>query len=382
MLSPRWVLMGCAMPILFGTCGCSSFFEHPLESTFLFHPIRAEYRHEATRLRSTNPHFALEYAEKAIGCSPENEETLMVTRDLVSAIVVDTNRNVKEMVEAGEYENAVIECDRAAASADLVKHFPVKINFPKIPDRGEIAELAAKKCYEDAEKFQKQPPITVRMARKAVEAYDRCLGFVPGFQDAEKKRQDILLEAVSRVVVVKKISVPETEGLVQQLSNEFPGKTIERRPRFLEIVGTQDAATSILEVTISDLSFTDTGWQGKKDSNKCADVTKDKYGNVLSRKEYSAEWTHFTRTVSCSLTAGYSVKPVRLTDLPGAGSAKQSIQQALEYIQWSGDKEAMPSKLLQLSNTQPAVPNKAGMASPLMGKVIPPLSEKLFLANK
>ncbi len=332
-----------------------------------------QYRQEAVRVQSINPHFALEYAAKALVADPDDQSNADVTRTILGAIAEDHRNRVKEMDNSGDYEGAVVDCDRVLASADFAKKFHGKFNLPYDEgERKDFAEKAAEKYYKQAQEFEGQ-----KQLREAVDAYCRCRSFRINYKNTEQAVEALKEASIIRMFVSQKVTVPGSGGAVNQLATSLPQLTGSYRPRFLVFIQDQGKATSSNEVTISDLSFTDAGWVARQDKNAVQTPYKDQYG-VQHVKNYAAVWTLYTREIACFVTAGYSVTTVRQGDPSGAGSSSKTSNWTGRYVQWSGDEQALPAELKQLPNSPPAAPSQTAMVSDAMRPISRDLASQLF----
>lgn len=333
----------------------------------------AMYRDEALRVQTINPHFALEYAAKSLECDPGNQKNIDATRSILGALAADHRNRVKEMDSSGDYEGAVMECDRVLASAYFVKSFPGQFNLPYDEgERKEFSEKAADKCYKQGLEYeaQKQP-------REAFDAYCRCRSFRTNYLDIGQRMKAIEDSAITRLFISPKASAPATTGITGQLATSLPQHTASLRPRFLKFVPDRAVATSTSEVTVSDISVTDSGWVGKDGKNEYKSTTKDQNGQK-QEKTYSASWTEYTKDISCTVSAGYTVTPIRQGDPTGAGSSSKTERWVGKYVRWSGDQEAVPSELSKLPNNPPAAPNQGALVSASMNNIIQDLASQLF----
>ena len=332
-----------------------------------------QYRDEALRIQTINPHFSLEYAAKALESDPKDQKTIDATRAILGAIATDHRNRVKEMDASGDYEGAVVDCDRVLASAHFVKGFPGQFNLPYDEgERQEFAEKAADKCYKQGLAMEEQ-----KQSREAFDAYCRCRSFRMNYKDIETRMAAIGDASVIRMFISSKIAIPGTETPVAQLATSLPQCTMALRPRSLKFFDTKDAATSAGEVSISDFNFNDSGWVSKRDKNEFQAKSKDQYGKERLLT-YRADWTEYTRTVSCTMTAGYTLAAIRTGDPAGAGHSTQTATWEGKYVLWNGDKEAVPDGLKKLPNSQPATPGKEAMASECMKITIQELAGQLF----
>lgn len=335
------------------------------------------YRQEALRVQSINPHFALEYAAKSLESAPNDASTIDATRSILGAIAEDHRSRVKEMDSSGDYEGAVVDCDRVLASASFVKGFAGRFNLPYDEgERKEFAEKAAEKCYKQGQDFetQKQP-------REAFDAYCRCRSFRTNYKDTEQRMKAIEAAAVTCMFLTQKVAVPGTEVALNRLITGLPQETASFRPRFLQFVQAQEKATSTNEVTVSDISVNDPGWVARQDQNEVQTKVKDQYGREYV-KVYRASWTEYTREITCTVTAGYIVTPIRQGDPAGAGSSTKKSTWTGKYVQWSGDKEAMRDELKKLPNSPPTPPPQASGISECMTNIVKDLASQLFANYK
>ena len=133
-----------------------------------------QYKKAATQIQTANPHAALEYVALAIQQKPDDKEMRSMLDDLIKTISRDHERRIELMRREKAYEEAVAECDRVIASAQLVSSLPGgnTVLYYEERERAELASLAAEKNYDLAAEYESQ-----QQSREAVDAYCRALGF-------------------------------------------------------------------------------------------------------------------------------------------------------------------------------------------------------------
>lgn len=340
--------------------------------------ITAQYRKEARRVQSSNPHFALEYASKAVQNAPDDQESKDMTRSILGSVATEHRARIAEMRVSEAYEDAVADCDRVVASAHFVKGFSGRFNLPYDEgERKELAELAAEKCYKEALDCESK-----KLSREAVDAFCRCVGFRTNYKDSVKRMADLKDKATTRLFLFAKPDNGDQEQLCKQLLTGVSHGAMLDRPRFLKIVQSVDEATSKGELTIQAVNLADTGWMARANEAHYYENKTDEKGNVVKVIDHYAQWILHEREISCTVTAGYSITPIREGDQPGTGSDTKTSNWSQKYIRINGDMRAVPADLAQLPQNAPLPPSRQALASACIRLINYRLSVQIFSQYK
>lgn len=339
-----------------------------------------QYKKAATQIQTANPHAALEYVALAIQQKPDDKEMRRMLEDLIKTISRDHERRIELMRREKAYEEAVAECDRVIASAQLVSSLPGgnTVLYYEERERAELASLAAEKNYDLAAEYESQ-----QQPREAVDAYCRALGFRANYKDAEKRRMD-LLDSSTTKLFVKSDAPAEQEG-VQHLLTALGPAALASRPRFLKIVRDETNATSICTVSIEPATIDDTGWVGKslKRDTEAYQVTDKKTGETKYYPARHVDGTLYTRTITCTVSASFSVTPIRATDPQPAGTASAQAQDQKQYAaNLSGDAGLLPAGVVNLPRQQPALRDPSALKTECVRALAQKLGEQLFMSYK
>lgn len=332
----------------------------------------------ARQMQPINPHAALEYVALCLQDDPEDSEARELLESIIPAIAYEHENRVASMIQAGAYEDAIVECDRVIASAYLVRTMPggpYNLYYQE-NQRAELTGLAAGKAYEEARRYEEEGDY-----RNAVDSYDRALGFVGNYQDAATRREQLVDSVTSRLFIT--CSDPGIDPQAARIVTQGIGSTaMSERPRFLRLVQDQESATSICNVVIEDAGFVDSGWTSTRDSKK---IMVDKYNNKgekIGTMERRAYWTVYRRETSFTLAAGFTVRSERKNEPVPSGRAWHSASSEVGYARWHGEKAGVPADVLEMPSSPTSPKSRAELTGECAGLVSRELGHKLFLAYK
>jgi hypothetical protein len=339
-----------------------------------------QYKKAATQIQTANPHAALEYVALAIQQKPDDKEMRSMLDDLIKTISRDHERRIELMRREKAYEEAVAECDRVIASAQLVSSLPGgnTVLYHEERERAELASLAAEKNYDLAAEYESQ-----QQSREAVDAYCRALGFRANYKDAEKRRMDLVESSTTKLFI--KSESPEDADSLKHLMSALGPAALASRPRFLKLVRDETNATSICTVSIEPATVDDTGWVGKslRRDTEAYQVTDKKTGETKNYPARHVDGTLYTRTITCTASASFSVTPIRATDPQPAGNASAQAQDQKQYAaHLSGDAGLLPPGVVNLPRQQPALRDPSALKTECVRALAQKLGEQLFMSYK
>lgn len=332
----------------------------------------------ARQMQPINPHAALEYVALCLQDDPDDEDARDLLDSIIPAIVYEHENRVKSMIQAGAYEEAIVECDRVIASAYLVRTMPggpFNLYYQE-NQRAELTDLAVGKVYGSARKYEEDGDY-----RSAVDGYDRALGFVENYEDAAVRREKILDSVTSRLFI--SCDDPGIDPQSVRIVTRGIGITaMSERPRFLKIARDRDSATAICNVVIEDANFMDSGWDSNRASKK---VRVDKYngkGEKTGTVERRAYWTVYRRETIFTLAVGFTVKSESDDEPVPSARALKTISSEVSYARWHGEKSGVPSDVLELPSSSGPPKNRSTLTGECARSVLRELGHKLFLAYK
>lgn len=338
-----------------------------------------QYRNAATQIQTANPHAALEYLALAIQEKPDDPETRRMLDGLIKTISRDHESRIELMRREKAYEEAVAECDRVIASAHLVSSLPGgnTVLFYEERERAELAQLAAEKHYQLALEYetQKQP-------REAVDNYCRALAFRLNYKDAEKRRMDLLNSATAKLFMT--CAGSKEEDAAKSISVALGPAAMAGRPRFLKITPEETNATSKCMICVESISCEDTGWRATS-LDKHMDAwssTDKKTGKTTYYPARDVRGILYNRSVSCSMTANFSVAPIRATDPSPAGTASEAVTDSKAWANWSGDEGLLPRDVAALPRQEVALASPDVLKTHCVRRIVRSLGEQLFSAYK
>ena len=339
-----------------------------------------QYQKAATQIQTANPHAALEYVALLVQQTPNDPETRLMLDGIIKTISRDHESRIELMRRENSYEEAVAECDRVIASAQLVSSLPGgnTVLYYEESERAELASLAAEKNYDLAAEYEAQ-----KQSREAVDAYCRALAFRANYKDAEKRRRDLLESCITKLFVTSDGS-SEQDGVKHILAALGPA-ALASRPRFLKIVQDETNATSICNVSIESATIDDTGWVGTslKRDTEAFQQTDKKTGEVKYYPARHVDGTLYTRTLVCTMSANFSVTPIRDTDPQPAGTASAQAQDQKQYAaNLRGDADLLPRGVVNLPREQPAIRDPSALKTECSRALAKQLGEQLFMAYK
>ena len=332
----------------------------------------------ARQMQPINPHAALEYVALCLQNDPDDEDARELLDSIIPAIVYEHENRVASMIQAGAYEEAIVECDRVAASAYLVRTMPggpYNLYYQE-NQRAELTGLAAGKVYGEAQQFEADKDF-----RSAVDAYDRALGFVENYQDAALRREKILASVTSRLYIT--CDDPGIDPQAARIVTRGIGATaMSERPRFLKLASDRNSATTICGVVIEDANFMDSGWISNRDSKKVQVDVYNKKGEKTGTVERRASWTVYRRETTFDLAAGFTVKSeIKAEPVPSARASKTASSE-VSYARWYGERSGVPSDVLDLPSSPGSPKSRATLTGECAGSVSRELGHKLFLGYK
>jgi hypothetical protein len=338
------------------------------------------YRNAATQIQTTNPHAALEYAALAIQLKPDDPKTRLMLDGLIKAISRDHESRIALMRHEEAYDEAVAECDRVIASSHLVSSLPGgnTVLFHEERERAELAELAAEKNYRMALEYESQ-----KQPRDAVDAYCRALGFRAAYRDAEKRRADVLESSTTKLFVV--FEGPKDQEGAQQLLAAVGPTALASRPRFLQLVQAESNATSKCIVRIDSTTIDDTGWVGTslKRDTEAYQVVDKKTGQVKNYPDRHVDGTLKARTLECTVSATFTVIPIRATDPQPTGTATAQARDSKRYVEGlQGDVGLLPAEIVSLPREPVALRDPDVLKIECVRGLAKQLGEQLFMAYK
>lgn len=321
-----------------------------------------QYRNAAIEMQTRNPHFALEYLAKAAVADPENKEVIDLSRSIMRSIADDHRKCVEDNADSPEV--AIADCDRIIASAHFVKSFPGNLNLPYDEnERAQLSESAAEKCYMEGVAEEKN-----NNYRVAFDAYCRAVGFRNGYKDAVSKMESLQVSAVAQICISADALNPSHTEYSRRILNIISQEVPKRRPRFMKFTDKKEEMTAEGKVTVQNLDFSDTGWRI---------ITQGNDTQVSNNRQYYASWILYERNISCSLTAGYTVKGLMNSD-NYAGTSSKSVRWDQKYYTYQGELGLVPYSVKQFQSFQPPVPSREQFISQTLNPLCLDLSRQLF----
>lgn len=337
----------------------------------------------AEALQTKNPHAALEYCGLSLQADPGYEPThSLVETKLLKLIATEHEAKVAAMVAAGNFEQAVADCDRVVASAALAGTLPGgSFQIYHEDHRADLAGKAAEKFYLLGQRYQEEGD-----ARRAVWAYLRTLGFRVAYKDA-RARYQTCLEAAKVRMLVSAEQGGEDARAVQAVAQGIPRAAQGRGLQFLEFVFDRGQAQAVCVVKAETASFHDTGWQSqqgqnevwvdRRDPNTGAVLIDPATGQSLKDRK-AASWTTYSRQVSYQVQFSFQVQTPAG---PGpTGSAGRQGADSGAYAVVQGDAEAVPMDVGSLPNSPKQLKTRDTLATECAAGVIEELAHQLFLA--
>ncbi|MEA1927451.1 MAG: hypothetical protein U9N73_04545, partial [Candidatus Auribacterota bacterium] len=332
----------------------------------------------ARQMQPINPHAALEYVALCLQDDPDDDDARELLDSIIPAIVYEHENRVTSMIQAGAYEDAIVECDRVIASSYLVRTMPggpYNLYYQE-NQRAELTGLAAGKAYKEARKFEVADDF-----RSAVDGYDRALGFVENYKDAAIRREKILDSVISRLYIT--CDDPDRDPRAARIITRGIGSTVmSQRPRFLKLARDRDSATSICTVMIEDANFRDSGWISNHDSKKVEVDVYNKKGEKTGTVEKRAYWTVYRRETAFTLLAGFTVRSENSDEPVPSGRASKTASSEVSYARWHGEKSGVPSDVLDMPGSPGSPKSRKTLTAECASAVVRELGHKLFLGYK
>jgi len=332
----------------------------------------------ARQMQPINPHAALEYVALCLQNDPDDADARDLLDSIIPAIVYEHENRVTSMIQAGAYEDAIVECDRVIASAYLVRTMPggpFNLYYQE-NQRAELTGLAAGKAYGEAEKYEADNDF-----RNAVDAYDRALGFVENYQNAAARREKILDSVTSQLFIICDDSGIDPQA-ARIITRGIGASAMSQRPRFLKLAKDRDSATAICNVVIEDANFMDSGWSSYRDSREVQVDVYNQKGKKTGTVERKAYWTVYRRETRFTIAAGFTVKSEVAGEPSPSGRASKSASSEVSYAHWHGEKSGVPSDVLEMSSSSGPPKSRATLTGECAGAVVRELGHKLFLGYK
>jgi hypothetical protein len=339
------------------------------------------YYEAAEKMRTINPHAAIDYVSLALAEDPDHEKTIDLISELGSRIRDDHRERIETLEKNGQWEEAVAQCDRVIASADVVAHLPHGIQIYHDPEeRTRFAKRAAKKFYDQARKLEDE-----KHGKEAAIAYRRALGFVTNFEDALDRYQRAQKGATVRVAVIGfEAADPHGRALCQPLARGTLASCIAKNPEFLQVVPKEkldDSCTGKLVGTVEAARFTDSNWVAHPGRNETTKRVKGKDG-LYYDKRVECTWVVYDRQTRFELTASYQVEDAKTGAALAAAKSSKSAGDSKKYIQVHGDEEALPSELEGLPRTPVEPSGQQQLGTICAEQVSDELGLELFKAFK
>jgi hypothetical protein len=171
----------------------------------------------------------------------------------------------------------------------------------------------------------------------------------------------------------------------QHLLSALGPAALASRPRFLKLVQDETNATSKCTVCIESATIEDTGWVGTslKRDTEAFQITDKKTGQTKNYPARHVDGTLYTRKLVCSVSANFSVTPIRATDPQPMGTATAQAQDLRQYAGGlTGDAELLPQGVVSLPRESPALKDPAALKTECVRNVARQLGEQLFMAYK
>ncbi len=339
----------------------------------------------AAAIQTRNPHAAMEYAALCLQEDPEHRDAhILVGEKILKLIAMEHEAKVKAMVEAGNYEQAVADCDRVVASAYLARTLPGS-NYQIFHEdhRAELAGQAAEKFYRLGERYRDEGD-----PKEAAKAFRRALGFRTSYRDARAQYDACVAAAKTYLYVACDARGADPEA-VRVILEGIPRAARQRGLAFLEFVDEPGQANAVCRVRVEEAAHHDTGWQAREGSNEVWVTKRDpntgqaivdpKTGQALQEKK-RGWWTEYSREVSYRFRVGFTVEPRRAGDPAPSGSAGASRSDAGRYAQWSGASAAVPLDVQSLPSSPSRLRSRRDLAVDSASACIDDLAHQLFLA--
>lgn len=341
------------------------------------------YCDAAESLMTKNCHASLEYVGLALQADPQYDRAFhLLQLELLKQIAMEHEAKVASMAAAENYELAVADCDRVAASAHLAGTLPGgDFQIYHEQHRAELAGKAAEKFYLQGLEHQ-----AAGDARRATHAFRRALGFRVGYKDARARYESCLSQAKVRLLVRADADCEDAQA-VRALAEGIPRAARSRGLQFLEFVSEGGAAAATCLLRAEAVSFHDTGWQAQQGQNEVwvakrdpntGRVLTDQQGNALQVQK-RASWTTYQREVVYQAQFSFQVQAAPGQPAPTGSVSREGRQQGA-YARWQGDPEAAPDWVRALPSSPVNLKPRGTLATECAGAAIDELAHQLFLA--
>lgn len=344
----------------------------------------SSYTDAAEALQTRNPHAALEY----VGLALQADRNYDRAHDLASVKILiliarEHEAKVQAMAAAGNFEEAVADCDRVVASAALVRTLPgAEYQIYHEDHRAELAGKAAEKFYQLGHKHRAEGN-----PREAALAFRRALGFRREYKDARALCDEAVQAAKVRMFVRAETRGDDPDA-TRAVADGIPRAARERGLQFLEFVTDAERASAFCVVRTETATFHDTDWQAEHGSNEVWVTRRDPNtgqtlvdpatGKALQEKK-TGQWTRFTRKVTYQARYAFQVDARGGGQAP-TGSAGRALEDAAVYATWHGAQEAVPDEIRSLPSTPRQLKGRQAMATEAAAAAIDELAHQLFLA--
>jgi len=348
---------------LFTVTGCVS-------SQFVDAGLKAERK---------NPHSAVEYLASALEEDYKNSDAIDALNSTMASIRANYEDLKLQAKRSGNFEIAVAECDRMIATAKVISSIPGRkwaLNFNP-GERVALANKAAEKYYRIGVKYQNE-----KRYKQAIVAIDRSRGFVSDYKDSTAIRTELEQHAVERMYVIAKDYSQDSKKVVAcNVAEKLCPYLLEKAPRFVKIVSTPEQASVFCEMAINTAQYKDSGEIAKKDQRTETYREYDSSGKSR-KKTRSVRWVHYKRTTGYDLHASLSLHKAADKSLIKSETAKATEKDMVQWATYSGDKEALPSGISKLPNSEVAPKDKEVLINSCVDEVSKSLATKLFLHYK
>lgn len=341
------------------------------------------YCDAAEALQTKNCHASLEYVALALQADPQYDRAHhLLQLELLKQIATEHEAKVAAMSAAGNFELAVADCDRVAASAHLAATLPGgDFQIYHENHRAELAGQAAEKFHQLGLGYQESGD-----ARRAAHAFRRALGFRVEYKDARARYENCLGQAKVRLLVRVDADCEDRSAL-QNVASGLTRAASARGLQFLEFVSDAARASATCLVRAEAVAFHDTGWQGQdgqdevwvqKRDPRTGAALYDAQGKAIQEAK-RARWTSFQREVSYQ--AQFSFQVQNAGGEPGpSGAVSRTGGDRGAYARWEGDAEAVPDWVRGLPSSPAQLKARDTLAMECAGGAIDELGHQLFLA--
>ncbi|NUM34913.1 MAG: hypothetical protein HUU50_10235 [Candidatus Brocadiae bacterium] len=357
----------------------------------------------------TQPHpiGCVEYLNLCLAESPAHEEALAMKKEISHSVAADLSSKCAS-VENKDPDKSLKFLDRLILFGNLAG-MPISKEQEK---RGELAKKASEIFYQKGLSLfggdiSRISTVTKEITKQGVKFFRTCLGFYPGYKEAQDWYQKCVESAIERIVILDFHNpYPNFSGLSNNLTSSSLSKLMERRPELLEFLSRDQFKNLHPEIMIPDLSSgimdtnlfkdvkganyivagkilsvipTDTGWQEQDQKNTIKIGVYNDKGKRIGEESVTAWWTLKSRKTSLAIKASYEVIDVYTTKIRKKSTLGNSFVDSQVYLaSFGGDERALPSEIRAISTSPQEPKNHLELCEIIVDKMAESFSKELF----